>query len=251
MRPLQVALHRPPAVRRVLCFIRHLHPAARAAPRGASLAWEKAREREQQHIRHAERGAPSAAELLTLHESELQPPTSYDGPPGSPSSAYHGTVRPRLRSERHFSASTPPSSSYSHSSSSGHGHTNGETLQRTPNRLGADGPLTARLSGWFAHLAGSTSDLSLASTISGALSHSVTTATALPSSTTRRGNKDASSNSGGSERGGASKTSLLDKAALSRGGRRARPQRGGNMVDGRAATGLGVGGRGARRGRCL
>ncbi|KAJ6483458.1 hypothetical protein DFH09DRAFT_1340458 [Mycena vulgaris] len=45
----------------------------------------------------------------------------------------------------------------------------------------------------------------------GALSHSVSTATALESSTTKRRSKDVSS-SGGSGGGGASKTSLLDKA---------------------------------------
>ncbi|KAJ6611351.1 hypothetical protein B0H10DRAFT_2224123 [Mycena sp. CBHHK59/15] len=61
-----------------------------------------------------------------------------------------GTVRPRTRSESHFSASTPPLSS-SHSFP-GHGDT--LQLQRMPSRLGADGPLAARLSGWFAHLAG-------------------------------------------------------------------------------------------------
>ncbi|KAJ7673269.1 hypothetical protein DFH06DRAFT_1319478 [Mycena polygramma] len=48
-------------------------------------------------------------------------------------------------------------------SHSGHGDL---TLVRTPSRLAADGALATRLSGWFAHLAGSTSDLSPTATIS-------------------------------------------------------------------------------------
>ncbi|KAJ7857006.1 hypothetical protein B0H13DRAFT_2672850 [Mycena leptocephala] len=58
--------------------------------------------------------------------------------------------------ERHFSAPTPPPSS--NSSSSGHGQQPDLTLARSPSRLGTDGPLATRLSGWFAHLAGSMVD---------------------------------------------------------------------------------------------
>ncbi|KAJ6572698.1 hypothetical protein DFH09DRAFT_1312479 [Mycena vulgaris] len=72
-------------------------------------------------IHDAERRAPSSAELLTLHE------TAYGDDAGNPPGAYGGIVRPRTRSERHFSASVPPSSSHSHSCSSEHGHTS-ETL---------------------------------------------------------------------------------------------------------------------------
>ncbi|KAJ7714766.1 peptidase family C54-domain-containing protein [Mycena maculata] len=161
----------------------------------------KERERERQRIREVERAAPSAAELLTLHEGTASP-TSYDfDEPSSPPSAYGGgTARPHMRSERRFSfsQSTPPSSL-------GHGadYPNGQTLQlqRSPSRLGADGALASRLSGWFAHLAGSTSDLSLTSTVGGALSHSVSTASALASSASKKHSGE-----------GGSKTGLLDKA---------------------------------------
>ncbi|KAJ7494901.1 peptidase family C54-domain-containing protein [Mycena latifolia] len=190
------------------------------------------REAQRQRVREREAGAPSAAELLSLQE-HIASPTDFDFEPGSPPSAYNGGTarpRPRTRSERHFSASTPPSSTSSHS---GHGGGGGETLQlaRTPSRLGADGPLASRLSGWFAHLAGSTSDLSLAGTISGSLAlASSTSARALGSSTSRArkseaasssggggGGKDGSGGSGGGSGGGGSggggsKTSLLDKA---------------------------------------
>ncbi|KAJ7841293.1 hypothetical protein B0H13DRAFT_2415027 [Mycena leptocephala] len=201
----------------------------RSATRFLGLGKDKERERERQRIREAERGAPSAAELLTLHESQQTSPTSYGFAPSSPPSAY-GTARPRTRSERHFSASTPPPSS--NSSSSGHGQQQDLTLARTPSRLGADGPLATRLSGWFAHLAGSTSDLSIAATISGSLTHGVSTAAALASSTSSNAagkkskaksddshNSNAKSSSKANDssattKGGAasSKTSLLDKA---------------------------------------
>ncbi|KAJ7719873.1 hypothetical protein DFH07DRAFT_972773 [Mycena maculata] len=92
--------------------------------------------------------------------------------PLSPPSAYGGgTARPHMRSERR------------------------------PSRLGTDGALTSRLSGWFAHLAGSTSDLPLTSTMGSALSHSVSTASVLASSASKK-----HSGKGGS------KTSLLDMA---------------------------------------
>ncbi|KAJ7808762.1 hypothetical protein B0H13DRAFT_2385614 [Mycena leptocephala] len=48
-------------------------------------------------------------------------PTSYDFAPSSPPSAY-GTAHPRMRSERHFSASTPPPSTHSSNSNSSSGH---------------------------------------------------------------------------------------------------------------------------------
>ncbi|KAJ7881469.1 hypothetical protein B0H13DRAFT_934681 [Mycena leptocephala] len=100
----------------------------------------------------------------TLHES-LQTSRRRTFVLSSPPSAY-GTAR----SERHFSASTPPPSS--NSSSSGHGQQQDLTLARSPSGSGADGPLATRLSGWFAHLPGSTSDLSIAATtISGSLTH--------------------------------------------------------------------------------
>ncbi|KAJ7100357.1 hypothetical protein C8R44DRAFT_351538 [Mycena epipterygia] len=48
----------------------------RSATRFLGLGKDKERERERQRIREAERGAPSAAELLTLHESQQASPTS-------------------------------------------------------------------------------------------------------------------------------------------------------------------------------
>ncbi|KAJ7133900.1 hypothetical protein C8R43DRAFT_1205776 [Mycena crocata] len=224
-----------------------------------SAAALRERERERQRLRDVERGAPSAAELLTPHESGLGSPTEYDfaEEPGSPPSAYSGgTARawPRTRSERHFSASTPPSLSSSNSHShSGHRHADTLQLQRTPSRLGADGPLATRLSGWFAHLVGSTNDLSLTLMISGSLSHGVSTAAALAGGMRRRASVSAadksshsnksnsSSGSADKEKGGGSgssgaKTSLLDRAVC-------------YMLDGDAApdwiAGVGAGGRGA------
>ncbi|KAJ6491180.1 hypothetical protein C8R45DRAFT_1213193 [Mycena sanguinolenta] len=190
------------------------------------LGKDKERERERQRIREAERGAPSAEELLAAS------PTEYDDD-FAPSS-YGGTARPRprTRSERHFSASTPPASSSS--SSNGHSHPNPHggndlTLARTPSRLGvSDGALATRLSGWFAHLAGSTNDLSIASTISGSLataravspttsrkaasahghtSHSSSSHHASSTHHTASSTKSSTKNSGGG-----AKTSLLDKA---------------------------------------
>ncbi|KAJ6600913.1 hypothetical protein B0H10DRAFT_2230629 [Mycena sp. CBHHK59/15] len=76
-------------------------------------------------IREAERAAPRAAELLTLHEGTVSS-TLYDF---DDARAHPGRPHVRARS------------------------------QCTPSRLGADGPLVARPSGWFAHLAGSTSEL--------------------------------------------------------------------------------------------
>ncbi|KAJ6563123.1 hypothetical protein DFH09DRAFT_1315747 [Mycena vulgaris] len=110
----------------------------------------------------------------------------------------------------------------------------------TPSRLGVDGPLSTRLSGWLAHLAGNTSNLSLAPTISGTLSHIVSTATELALSTTRRGNKDASSSGGsGGCGGGASKTNHWIRGYdILWTGCRARPQHGGDLAHGRAAAGL-------------
>ncbi|KAJ6542257.1 hypothetical protein B0H10DRAFT_2448185 [Mycena sp. CBHHK59/15] len=168
---------------------------------------DKERERERQRIREAEQRGLSAQELLTLHEAGS--PDSYvcgeddgDADRRVGPSSYGGTARPRTRSERHFSASTPPSSASDYGHGNGNGNstnTNTLQLQRSPSRL--DGPLATRLSGWFAHLAGSTSDLSLANTISGAVGHSVSTAHSLSKSRESK-EKDA----------GGSKTSLLDKA---------------------------------------
>ncbi|KAJ7736482.1 hypothetical protein B0H16DRAFT_1573939, partial [Mycena metata] len=177
---------------------------------------DKERERDRQRIREAERGQPSAAELLTLHESgaggfdeddlnSASSPATYGFDAGSPPSAFLGTARPRTRSERHFSASTPPSSS---SSSHGHGNNGDLTLARTPSRLGVDGALGTRLSGWFAHLAGSTSDLSLTSTLSTSISH----AASLAASTSRKTPASPSSKSSSSKGSGGGKPSLLDKA---------------------------------------
>ncbi|KAJ7121876.1 hypothetical protein C8R43DRAFT_1136387 [Mycena crocata] len=72
--------------------------------------------------------------------------------------------------------------------------------------LGADSPLAVRLSGWFAHLAGSTHNLSLTSTISGSLSHGARAA--LAGGTRRRASEKKGDSSGSS----AAKTFLLDKA---------------------------------------
>ncbi|KAJ7711319.1 hypothetical protein B0H16DRAFT_1817074 [Mycena metata] len=98
--------------------------------------------------------------------------------------------------------STPPSSA----SSSSHGHAADLTLARTPSRLGADGALGTRLSGWFAHLAGSTSDLSLTGMLSSSISH----AASLASSTSVARKTPTSPKAGKDKAGG--KPSLLDKA---------------------------------------
>ncbi|KAJ6491197.1 hypothetical protein C8R45DRAFT_1213199 [Mycena sanguinolenta] len=158
-------------------------------------------------------------------------PPEYDG--FAPSSYTHngaGSARPipRTRSERHFSASTPPPSSSS--SSNGHPHNNPHasnelTLARTPSRLGArDGALAPRLSGCFAHLAGSTNELSIAATISGAVSGASHTAAALsprprrarldtlPPPTTPTCHHASSTTKSGTKSSGGAKTSLLDKA---------------------------------------
>ncbi|KAJ7120801.1 hypothetical protein C8R44DRAFT_877131 [Mycena epipterygia] len=168
----------------------------RRAP--CSGAGKNTRERERQGICDAERTAPSAAELLTLHENGHNTDHfEYDDSGGG------AAARPRTRSERRFSLSqwTPPPSSSGHSSDYGHGQT--LQLTRSPSRLGG-GDVAARLSGWFAHLSGRTSDLSLTATLSGALSHSTGTAAALASSTTSTSRK--------SEGGGGVGKGLLDKA---------------------------------------
>ncbi|KAJ6626398.1 hypothetical protein B0H10DRAFT_2211288 [Mycena sp. CBHHK59/15] len=139
---------------------------------------KEARDKKRQRIREAERGAPP----LRTQKARTAAP------------------RARMRPERHFSPSTLLSSS-GHSSSS-HGAAN-DTLQlaRTPSCLGVDGPLAARLSGWFAHLAGSTSDLSLAGTISHttqlASSASATSRTAICSATSRKPDSASTSTSRG------------------------------------------------------
>ncbi|KAJ7021145.1 hypothetical protein C8F04DRAFT_1195824 [Mycena alexandri] len=177
---------------------------------------DKERERDRQRIREAEHGQPSAAELLTLHESgqggfdeddlnSASSPATYGFDAGSPPSALSGTAHPRTRSERHVSASTPPSSS---SSSHGHGNNGDLTPARTLSRLGVDGALGTRLSGWFTHLAGNTSDLSLTSTLSTSISH----AASLASSTSRKSPAPPSSKSSSSKGNGGGKPSLLDKA---------------------------------------
>ncbi|KAJ7435113.1 hypothetical protein B0H11DRAFT_2368337 [Mycena galericulata] len=116
--------------------------------------------------------------------------------------------KPPLRSERRFSVSQimPPSSL-------GHGDAGRQTLQlqRSPSQLSADGPLAACLSGWFARLAGRTSDLSLAGTVAGMLRDSVSTASALASSSSST-SRSKNSKSNGTGNAGVSKTSLLDKA---------------------------------------
>ncbi|KAK6981095.1 peptidase family C54-domain-containing protein [Favolaschia claudopus] len=173
-----------------------------------SATRDKEKERERQRIREAERREPSAEELLLAMEEEegegfgegeggdVASPTSsefsasHPPPPPPPTSYPYGTARPRprTRSERHFSSSTTNSnstSSSSHeptahstpvpipsSSSSSNTHNMQLLAPRSPSRLAGDGALTTRLSGWFAHLAGgSTSDLSIAATISGSLAN--------------------------------------------------------------------------------
>ncbi|KAF8147436.1 hypothetical protein K438DRAFT_1989665 [Mycena galopus ATCC 62051] len=196
VRPSQVTLGRQTSIH---CL---------SATQFLGIGKDKERERERQRIREVERAAPSAKELLTLHEQQ-DPDNSFSAPP----SAY-GTARPRTRSERHFSASTLPLSSSSHSGSS-NGHAHDMTLARSPSRLGAGGALATRLSGWFAHLAGSTSDLLLAVTISGSLTGVGNTIAALAprkdakSSST---SKDKTSDEGATAKHGGVKTSLLDKA---------------------------------------
>ncbi|KAJ6529880.1 hypothetical protein DFH09DRAFT_1370912 [Mycena vulgaris] len=154
--------------------------------------------RERQRIRDAERAAPSAAELLTIREvspTSYAPPTFYDEPHDSPPSTYGGTARPCTRPEWHFSASTPP-----------HPHI------RTLPRRGTATSRGRRYNSSAHPAASALTHIRLVPRVHhlGALSHSVSTATALASSTTKRGSKDVSS-SGGSGGGGAGKTSLLDK----------------------------------------
>ncbi|KAF7325237.1 hypothetical protein MKEN_00568200 [Mycena kentingensis (nom. inval.)] len=142
------------------------------------------KDRERERIREAERAHPSAEELLAMADED----DSY-AMASSPPSAY-ATARPRSRPDRAFSASTPPGSSSSHSSSSHgpHSPTASSTthVMRSPSRLSAgDGGLTTRLSGWFSHLAGSTSDLSLTNTIGAAASLATSTSRTLASSTSK------------------------------------------------------------------
>ncbi|KAJ6479392.1 hypothetical protein DFH09DRAFT_1341697 [Mycena vulgaris] len=98
------------------------------------------------------RASVSAAELLTSHEADLQSPTAYDDDPGSPPRAYGGTARPRTRSERHFSASTPPSRHILILLRRG-------IVTRTARRCNCSARRApwAWLSRWFAHLVESTS----------------------------------------------------------------------------------------------
>ncbi|KAJ7058712.1 hypothetical protein C8F01DRAFT_1232387 [Mycena amicta] len=136
---------------------------------------DKERERERERIRAAERADPSA-ELLAMEDDNVDSPMSaaFDyTTASSPPSAY-ATARPRTRSDRPFSVSTWPGSSSSHSSHlhSSHSSPSTSTLQvvRSLSRLsaGGEGGVTTRLSGWFSHISGSTSDLSLTSISSSA-----------------------------------------------------------------------------------
>ncbi|KAK6978243.1 peptidase family C54-domain-containing protein [Favolaschia claudopus] len=187
----------------------HSTSGRRSATRFLGLGRDKDREkeRERQRIREAERREPSAEELLLAMEEEdeiggerdgedgdggdVASPTSsefsasHQPHPPPPTSYPYGTARPRprTRSERHFSSSTNSSSSHDatahstpvpipSSSSSSNTHNMQLLAPRSPSRLAGDGALTTRLSGWFAHLAGgSTSDLSIAATISGSLAN--------------------------------------------------------------------------------
>ncbi|KAJ7906231.1 hypothetical protein B0H13DRAFT_2662870 [Mycena leptocephala] len=99
---------------------------------------------------------PSTAELLTLHESQQASSALYDFVPSSPPSAY-GTVRPRTRSERLDTRAKPQSIR--------RGRPAGDTAERVVRALGGE------------------HDLSIAATISGSLTHGVSTAAALASST--------------------------------------------------------------------
>ncbi|KAJ6574069.1 hypothetical protein B0H19DRAFT_1253832 [Mycena capillaripes] len=79
-----------------------------------------------------------AASRLDCGTHDLQAPVlpgiPHEFAPGSPPSAYTTSrPQPRMCSERHFSASTPPPSS---DSSSGHGHAAELTLAHTPSWLG-------------------------------------------------------------------------------------------------------------------
>ncbi|KAF8189246.1 hypothetical protein K438DRAFT_1763983 [Mycena galopus ATCC 62051] len=142
-----------------------------------------ARERERQRIREAERGAPSAAELLALHESSQQPNAS-------PTS--------------HFSPSTPPSSTSG--SSNGHGDL---TPARTPSRLGAE---RGARDTYHATIIGSLSQAG--STAAALASSSSRKPDAKPSSFASNTNSKSTSSKADSTKsgGGGSQTSLLDKA---------------------------------------
>ncbi|KAJ7245089.1 hypothetical protein C8J57DRAFT_1191054 [Mycena rebaudengoi] len=143
-----------------------------------------AKEKERARIRAEEQRGLSAGELLALEEdgADDDDPAEYAS---TPPSAY-GTARPRTRSERHFSAGATVGYSASAAPDM-------PALARTPSRL-QEGVAT-RLSGWFAHLSGSTADLS--SSLSGSLSGSTSTgSTAHPPAVHTGGGK----------------TSLLDKA---------------------------------------
>ncbi|KAF7310342.1 hypothetical protein MIND_00408300 [Mycena indigotica] len=176
---------------------------------------DKDKERERERIREAERGDPSAAELLAMEEDEMDSPQYDPGMASSPPSAY-ATARARTRADRQFSASTPPGSSSSHSSHSHSSHPHSPAtmhIVRSPSRLSAsgDGGLTTRLSGWFSHLAGSTSDLSLTGTIGAAASLATSTSRTLSSSAKkpRKNEGQASAKTGTGVGGGGG---LLDKA---------------------------------------
>ncbi|KAF7318631.1 hypothetical protein HMN09_00374500 [Mycena chlorophos] len=196
---------------------------------------DKERERERERIREVERADPSAAELLAMQDDGYDDtdmdmlqspssPTSFDiAMSSSPPSAY-ATARPRTRADRQFSASIPPGSASSHSNLSSHSHsshysaTSLNTLHvvRSPSRLSAGGDgLTTRLSGWFSHIAGSTSDLSLTSTIGAAASLATSTSRTISSASSSRKQHSSSSSrkegSSGSGKGGGG-GGLLDKA---------------------------------------
>ncbi|KAJ7114222.1 hypothetical protein C8R44DRAFT_226538 [Mycena epipterygia] len=88
-----------------------------------------ARVLDRQRTLEAERGTPSVVELLTIYQSGQQTtalPTSYDFAVSPFQPFAYATARSRMRSTRHFSASTPPSST----SGSSNGHVGDLTLAR-------------------------------------------------------------------------------------------------------------------------
>ncbi|KAJ7938659.1 hypothetical protein B0H13DRAFT_1851248 [Mycena leptocephala] len=144
-RPLKVALSRPRAelrrfLRRTLLapppppniILRVRPPQRDLLPRLLGKDEDKdARVLERQRSREAERGAPSAAELLTMYQSGQQTtasPTSYDFAVSSSPPFAFATARPCTRSNRHFPASTLLSCT----SGSSDGHGGDLTLARPP-----------------------------------------------------------------------------------------------------------------------
>ncbi|KAJ7080121.1 hypothetical protein C8R44DRAFT_992535 [Mycena epipterygia] len=242
-RPLQVALHPPAPLRRFLLarvqFRVDILFGRRSVGRFLGLSkfsGKESREREAERDPPLSRGASGAAQSASPCEY-TDADNSFINPPGSPPSAYCGTAHLRRRSERHFSANTPPSSS----SNRTHGVGNdmlqlartsrgpwffparrsnlkfcpdsrsdlaGKNQGPTSSRLCADGPLAARLSGSFAHLAG------------GARATCVLLKSEASSSTStsRKGDSTATTRKNGSGGSGSAKTSPLDTAVRYLGG---------------------------------